>query len=242
MQNKLSIIIPSFNEEGRIKKTLQKYYNHLLQHNDAWEIIVVMDGCNDRTSKIVAEFTAKRKNVRFLEFPHRLGKGGAFLKSLSFAQGDFLGYVDADGSTEANEFLKLVTCIESEGWDGVIGSRWVDDAGIVKEQTFFRKFLSRGLNALIRMLFGLKFKDTQCGAKVFRRVLIEACLPYICVTGFIFDVNLLYIATKKGFKVKEHPLQWRDVAGSRLDLKDVLTMFWDICRLRLKSRCFGWST
>jgi len=238
VHSKLSIIIPSFNEERRIKNTLDEYYNCLSRYESDVEIIVVMDGCNDRTPKIVREFSSKHKGIRFLEFPQRLGKGGAILKSLPFAQGDFIGHVDADGSSEAKELIKLVTCMESEGWDGVIGSRWVNGAEVVKEQTLFRRFLSRGLNVLVRIFFGLKFKDTQCGAKVFKRTLIEACLPYIDVTDFMFDVNLLYIATKKGFKIKEVPLRWEDVAGSKVGFRNVLKMFLDIHRLWLKYRCF----
>ncbi len=238
MQGKLSIIIPSFNEERRIKNTLEEYYSYFSRYENNVEIIVVMDGCSDQTPKIVKEFSSKHSGIRFLEFPQRLGKGGAILGSLPFVRGDFIGYVDADGSSEAKELFKLVTCVESEGWDGAIGSRWMDGAEIVKKQTLFRRFLSRGLNVLIRIFFGLKFKDTQCGAKVFKRTLIEACLPYLGVTDFMFDVNLLYIATKKGFGVKEVPLRWKDVTGSKVGFGNILRMFLDICRLWLKYRCF----
>ena len=238
MHSKLSIIIPSFNEEKRIKNTLDEYWSYFLQYESSVEMIVVMDGCNDQTPNIVKQFSNDHKGIKVLEFPRHLGKGGAILESLPFVRGDFIGYVDADGSSKAKDFIKLVTCIESEGWDGVIGSRWLDGAEIAKKQPLFRKFLSRGLNVLVKMLFKLKFKDTQCGAKVFKRTLIEACLPYIDTTGFTFDINLLYVATKKGFKIKEVPLRWEDMAGSKVGFGNVLRMFLDICRVWLKYRCF----
>lgn len=234
MNSKLSVIIPSFNEEERIKDTLDKYLNCFSHYESDWEIIVVMDGCNDHTAKIVSEFSKKRAEVRFLQFPERMGKGGAFLASLPFAEGDLIGYIDADGSSEASEIIRLVAYIKSEGWEGIIGSRWVEGAEIAEKQRFSRRFLSRGLNVSVRVLFGLKFKDTQCGAKVFKRELIEACLPYINVRGFMFDVNLLYVATKKGFRIKEVPLKWRNVAGSKVGFRNILGMFWDMCRLWLK--------
>jgi len=234
MNSKLSVVIPSFNEEERIRDTLDKYCECFSQHGNNWEIIVVMDGCNDHTARIVSDFSRKRSEVKFLEFSERLGKGGAFLASLPYAKGDLIGYIDADGSSVASELIKLVTYVESEGWQGVIGSRWVEGAEISENQGFSRRFLSRGLNVWVRVLFGLRFKDTQCGAKVFTRELIESCLPHITIHGFMFDVNLLYVATKKGFKIKEVPLKWRNVSGSKVGFSNMLMMFWDMCRLRLK--------
>jgi glycosyltransferase involved in cell wall biosynthesis len=235
MNNKLSVIIPSFNEEERIKDTLDNYCSCFSRYEGDWEIIVVMDGCNDHTTEIVSEFSKKRAEVRFLKFPERLGKGGAFLASLPFAEGDLIGYIDADGSSGASELIKLITYIKSGRWEGVIGSRWVEGAEITEKQRFFRRFLSRGLNVSVRVLFGLKFKDTQCGAKVFKRALIESCLPYINVRGFMFDVNLLYVATRKGFRIKEVPLKWKNVPGSKVGFGNVLRMFWDMCGLWLES-------
>jgi len=232
LDKKLSLIIPAYNEERRIKRVLEDYCQFFRRYGDDVEIIVVMDGCNDYTSEIVKEFSQRYRTVKLQQFPYRLGKGGGITRCLKLIRGNLIGFVDADGAVEAKELVRLASQIELDGLDVVIGSRWVEGAKIVKAQSIQRKILSRGFNALVRICFRLRFKDTQCGAKVFKKEVIDACLPCLNSTDFIFDVDLLYNATKKNFNIKEVPIEWENIKGSKVTFKEILKMFFSVCKLR----------
>jgi len=230
---KLSLIIPAYNEERRIKRVLEDYCQFFARYGDDVEIIVVMDGCNDYTPEIVEEYSQRYRTIRLQLFPYRLGKGGGLIRCLKLARGSLVGFVDADGAVEAKELVRLVSHIELDGLDGVVGSRWIKGAKIVRAQSIRRKILSRGFNTLVRICFRLSFKDTQCGAKVFKKEVIDACLPYLNSTDFIFDVDLLYNATKKNFKMKEVPIKWENIKGSKVTFKEIFKMFFNVCKLRV---------
>ncbi|MBO8161807.1 MAG: glycosyltransferase family 2 protein [Thermosipho sp. (in: Bacteria)] len=232
---KLSIIIPAYNEEKRILRTLEDYYHTFSTHfGDDFELIVEMDGCIDNTPKIVKEFVRGKSNVKVLEFKEKLGKGGGIRKAFEVAMGKIVGFTDADDSTPAKEFLKLTKEIE-KGYDVVLGSRWLKESKVFVPQPLYRQVLSRGFNLLVRLLFGLNIRDTQCGAKVFRKEVIDAVLPHLQVGGFAFDVELLYLAHKKGFKINEVPIEWYNDEDSTLDVKKVVPeMFMALVRMRLK--------
>ena len=232
---KLSIIIPAYNEEKRILHTLEDYYYTFSTHfGNEFELIVEMDGCVDNTPKIVKEFAEGKSNVKVLEFEERLGKGGGIRKAFEVAMGKIVGFTDADDSTPAKEFLKLVKKIE-KGYDVVLGSRWLKESKVFVPQPLYRRILSRGFNLLVRLLFGLNIRDTQCGVKVFRKEVIDAILPHLQVNGFAFDVELLYLAHKKGFKIKEAPIEWHNDEDSTLDVKKVVPeMFMALVKVRLK--------
>lgn len=231
----LSIVIPAYNEEERIQKTLNDYCNLSNRLGYTLEIIVVIDG-SDKTQKIVEEYSGKYDGIiRYLKFSGRLGKGGALKQGFVSAKGKLIGFADADGSTRVDDVIKLVDFMKKNGeWDGVIGSRWARGAQLIKKPTIFRIFASRGLNVLIRGFLRLHFKDTQCGAKFFKKELMKKCLPYVNVSGFSFDIYLLYAAAKMGFKIKEFPLRWEDSDGSKIAFSDILKIFFDLCRLRTR--------
>jgi hypothetical protein len=154
------------------------------------------------------------------------------MRGFASAKGKLVGFADADGSTKVHDIANLVRFMkENHGWDGVIGSRWVKGAEFIKRPTISRIFASRGLNVLVRGFLRLNFRDTQCGAKLFKKEMIEKCYPYIDVSGFSFDIYLLYRAVKMGFKIKEFPLRWDDCDGSKIKLDDILKIFLDVCKL-----------
>ena len=162
----LSIIIPAWNEERIIARTLTRYVEFFSDKYD-FEVIVVMDGCTDGTLDIVGDFSGKNPVVRSLHFPKRLGKGGGVMQGFKAAKGDLIAFTDADGATSHEEMARL---IESVGeLDGVIGSRWLDGAVILKGESLGRRIASRGFNLLIRSMFFMPYSDTQCGAKVFKK-------------------------------------------------------------------------
>lgn len=230
---KLSIIIPSYNEEKRILKTLteyNKFFNNEFRND--FEIIVVVNGSTDSTIKIVKDFSKKNKNIVYLDIKEPIRKGGAIIEGFKIAQGSLIGFVDADMATPPNAFYDLVNKINN--YDGIIASRWLKGAKIKVKQPLFKKIGSRGFNFLTRILFGLNFKDTQCGAKLFKKQVIKDVLEDLTITRWAFDVNLIYSVLKKKYKIKEIPTEWNAVKASHFNLfKAIPEMALGLLRLRL---------
>ena len=231
----LSIIMPAWNEEEHIGKALSEYVRYFSEKKDYdFEIIVVMDGCMDKTPVIVKEFSEKYSQVRHLNFPKKLGKGGGIIEGFKIATGDIVTFADADGATEAEEIDRIVSTVKD--CDGVIGSRWLDGARIIVKEPLSRIIASRGFNFMVRLLFDLPFEDTQCGAKAFKNYVIHDVINELGLTNFAFDVDLLYQVTKRGYKVKEIPITWMHNGNSNLKLREVIpTMFLSIIGLRIKN-------
>lgn len=227
----LSIVIPAYNEENRITKTLTNYISFLRKMSFPFEIIVVMDGCSDNTPKIVKDFARINKEVKYLIFNKRLGKGRAIMRGFNAAKGDVIAFVDADNSISPKEFLKLLDAIES-GYDIAIASRRAIGAKAIK-WNLKRKILSRCFNIIVKILFLLPFENTQCGAKVFKKNTLKNL--QINTNGFAFDVELLYKLMKKGCKIKEIGVLWVGSSESKVKLKSVFEILFDILKLRLVS-------
>lgn len=229
----LSIIIPAYNAERLIATTFNDYavYFSTEYHQD-FEIIVIVNGCTDRTSEIVLEHCAKFPQVTSKQFEKKLGKGGALIEGFKIARGDILAFVDVDGATRPEELHKLIKGLGAS--DGAIGSRWLTGSNMLVKQPLPRRIASRGFNLLVKLLFSLPFKDTQCGAKVFKKHAIDEVLARLQTTNFAFDVELLYRLKKGGYKVDEVPIIWEDRLGSTLNLKRAVpTMFLAVLRLRI---------
>lgn len=220
-QNKISIIIPAHNEEKRISKTLLEYYKYFKQNKINFEIIIVLNACKDKTPEIVKNFSKKKKEILILEFI-RGGKGFAisegFKNSLKRKENSLIGFVDADMSTSPKDFYDLI--LNLKNYDSIIASRYIKGAKVFPKQKISRILLSRGGNFIINSLFFFGIKDTQCGAKVFKRNVVEKIYKELKLTQWAFDVNLLFIVKKKGFSIKEFPTVWRDSPGSTLNVKD----------------------
>jgi len=217
---KLSVIIPAYNEEKRIKETLAGYRNYLSEkYGNDFEIIVVTDGCKDKTPVIVREFSQKYRNIWHLNFAERLGKGGGVIRGFKVAKGELIGFVDADGGARPEEFNKLVEA--SKFYDGAIGSRWLNRSLVTVKEPLVREIGSRIFFLIARTLFGLPYEDTQCGAKVFRRRAVRDVIDEIYLTGFTFDLDLLYRMKKKNYKVEEISIRWEHQKGSKLNFKKI---------------------
>lgn len=228
---KLSIIIPAYNEEKRIERTLIEYTN-FFSKKLKFEIIIVLNGCKDNTLKIVSKFSKKNKKVRYLNFKEAIGKGGAILEGFKVARGNLIGFVDADMATPPSAFYDLVKNINN--YDGIIASRWLRGSKIGIKQPLVKRIGSRGFNFLVRLFFNLKFKDTQCGAKLFKKYVIKDILKEIGITRWAFDINLLYSAKRKNYKIKEIPTEWNAIKASHFNLfKAMPEMFLGLLRLRL---------
>jgi len=225
---RFSVIVPAHNEQDRIGQTLQEYAGVF----DDSEIIVVLNGCTDATRSVVDELRERHANLHAIDIPHAVGKGGAVRAGFVMARAEVVGYVDADGSTPAREMRRLCEAVGEA--DGVVASRWLPGAHVAIRQPFARRFASRNFNLLVRALFGLRYCDTQCGAKVFRRGALERVMRDVETANLAFDVDLLYMMKRRGMRVREEPTYWIDAQGSRVHLVSAsLHMFAAIVRLRL---------
>jgi len=173
------------------------------------------------------------KTISALEFPGRIGKGGALIEGLKLAPlADLIGYVDADGATSPKAFLDLVQ--RAGHADCVIASRWIRGAILHQSQSNKRQFASRVFHAIVQVLFRMNIRDTQCGAKVIRREAVEKIHSSLRIADMAFDINLLYSLKRAGYRILEVPTEWTDKIGSKVVLgKTSLTMLLSAIRLRL---------
>lgn len=230
----LGILIPAYNEAGRIGPVLRRYAAFFREsYRGKVEILVVLNGCKDRTREVVEGAAAEYPEIRWAEFVNPIGKGGALIEGLRLAHSaDYIGYVDADGATPPEAFLDLVRhCREV---DCAIGSRWMKESVIEQAQSLKRRVFSRCFHVLVELLFWMGIKDTQCGAKVMRRKAVETILPALRIADVAFDINLLYSLKRSGFSIREVPTIWRDQIGSTIHLnKGSLGILLSVVRLRL---------
>lgn len=235
---KISIIIPAYNEEKRIRKTLEEYASYFRKKTgreiENFEILVVLNACRDNTLKIVEECRNKFSEINYINFEQG-GKGLAIIEGFRRSikkDFDLIGFVDADMATSPDAFFNMINKIGN--YDGIIASRYIKGAIIKPKRTLRRYLASRMFNFIIRTTIGLKFKDTQCGAKLFRRTAIEGVIEDIGTTKWAFDVDLIYKIKKKGMKIKEIPTEWHDKEYSKINLgRAGPQMFLAIIRLRI---------
>lgn len=237
---KLSIVVPAYNEEGRIGKMLEAYLSFFAAHykND-FEMIVSVNGSNDGTESVVRTLQSKYAPLRVIVDPRPIGKGGAILAGGNVALGDLIGFVDADGATPPSAFDDLVRNIGEAGL--IIASRRLPGAVVSPRQPWKRRAVSRVFNFLVRKLFKLHITDTQCGAKLMSAKAWRAIVPHIGLTQWAFDVDMLFQTRRKGFPIKEIPTIWSDVGGSKLRVGRVsFQMLLAIGRLRLLFSPWCW--
>ena len=220
-----SIIVPAYNEEKRIARFLEN------MNGFTGRFIFVCDG-TDNTANIIEKFASENRqyNIRCLSYNHRLGKGGGILEGFRHTETPYCGFLDADGSASIKEMKKLFSALEDS--DCAIGSRWMQESDIVVEQGLGRKIQSRMFNVAVKVLFGLSFKDTQCGAKAFRQEAILSVMPQIESTGFEFDVEVLWRLRDSGFRIKEVPIAWEDRESSHVGGFDGAGMLVNLIKLK----------
>ncbi|QHI68070.1 dolichyl-phosphate beta-glucosyltransferase [Tichowtungia aerotolerans] len=230
---KLSIIIPAHNEEHRLPPMLEAYGAFFSEkYGDDVELIVVPNFCDDRTVEVALSVGNQFPVIKVLEDPGYVGKGGAVVLGAEAASGDLVGFVDADGATSPEAFDDLVEKIGDAGC--IIASRWMKGSVMSPKQPLSRRIASRCFNTLVRVLFGLRLNDTQCGAKLFRREVVEPVVCNLGVTKWAFDVDMLFQASRLGASIKEIPTVWNDVAGSKVKIgRSSVQMLVAMVRLRM---------
>jgi glycosyltransferase involved in cell wall biosynthesis len=230
----ISIVIPAYNEEKRLPTTLRDVMEYL--RSGGWsrhEILVVNDGSSDGTSRVVEEFARSCPEIRLLENPGNRGKGYSIRHGMMKAEGDWVLFTDSDLSAPIAELDKLLRAARERNAAIVIGSRALDRSLIDVHQSWFRETAGRIFNLLTRMLTGLKFHDTQCGFKLFESRAAKEAFGRQLIERWGFDVEVLFIARKLGFKTVEVPVRWSHSEGTKVNMiRDSARMFADLFRVR----------
>lgn len=227
----ITILIPAYNEANRIENTLHDYVSYFNGHS--YEILVEMDGCTDITSDVVQSFCGQYP-VRCIQFQEKLGKGAGIIQGLKHARGEIIVIVDADGAVSPKMAMKLIEFVNN-GCYCAVSSRYADGAKILVTPPLARWIASRGFNMLVRLLFGLDLKDTQCGGKAFKKIVINDVVNELVTSNFAFDIELLWRIQKKGYVIKEVPITWMHKDESKVKMYRVIPeMFLSLLRLRWK--------
>jgi dolichyl-phosphate beta-glucosyltransferase len=234
----LSLIIPAYKEANRISASLEKIFAYFQLQSYEVEVIVVDDGSPDNSAVVIQEAFAKKfspkVNTRLIELGINTGKGGAVRAGILEATGEIRIFTDADLSTPIHEVEKVISAIEREGYDIVVGSRALEGRKLVKvHQPWYREMMGRFFNQLVQVFVMRGIKDTQCGFKGFRAEAAEKIFLQQKVMGFSFDVEILYLAKRSGYKIKEVAVEWyndeRTTVGA---LSDSAKMFFELLRIR----------
>lgn len=213
----LSLIIPAYNEAGSLRRTVQLCQQYLDRQRFAYEIIVGADG-NDGSREIVAELAAADPRVQVFGSSGRGGKGKAVRIGVARAWGEVIGFADADYKTPIEELDKLLPWL-GRGWDVVIGSRGVSDSCVRVRQPWYRRLGSWAFGVGMHSVLGLQgIHDTQCGFKFFHRAVARDLFSRQRIDGYMFDVEILYLAQEAGYRIKEVGVCWQDDGDSRLEL------------------------
>ena len=229
---KYSIVIPAYNEAARLGSTLERVLNYVGAQRWEADVIVVNDGSRDGTAELVREYSQRFSGVRLIENPGNRGKGYSVRNGMLNAAGDLLLFTDADLSSPIEEAPKLFSAIQN-GADIAIGSRWVRPELQTRRQSLPRQFYGRAFNVALRILLGLKQKDTQCGFKAFTRDAAQKVFSRQLIERWGFDPEILFLAGRLNLRVEEVPVAWADMGGTRIHpLRDGMRMVAEILRIR----------
>lgn len=210
----VSVIIPSYKEGERIGATLLEVGKYFKQKDMSYEILVVVDGSPDNTAEVARNYALQMDNIRVIDNPENHGKGYVVRQGLLEATGKYRLFMDADGSTSITHLESFFPALE-EGNDVVIGSRDIEGAFIQVHQPRYREIMGDMGNWAIRIVLGLwSYKDTQCGFKILTAEAAEQVANRMVVDRFGFDYELIILAHKLGFKVKQLPVRWMNEEGS----------------------------
>jgi dolichyl-phosphate beta-glucosyltransferase len=232
----LSVIIPAFNEAGRVKQTLDKVDRFLSSTKRTYEIVVVDDGSTDDTVSAVREAQAHIRHLKLVQLSANQGKGRAVKAGMLYAKGRARLFMDADNSTSIEQVEKLIPYLQN-GYDVVIGSRRCPGALVDVQQNPVREFLGSVFRAIANLLVPLPYYDTQNGFKLFSSGAAQALFTELQTKGWSFDVEVLARAGWQGLKVKEVPIVWINDDRSHLSLTGMIRMLVDLARI---SR-MGWQ-
>jgi dolichyl-phosphate beta-glucosyltransferase len=230
---KLSVIIPAYNEAQRISPTLERVSGYLGAGTHDVELLVVDDGSADETPALVREWSARQPMIRLLRNGVNMGKGASVRNGILASVGEQVLISDADLSTPIEEIEKLRAALH-EGYDVAIGSRGLRGADIALRQPWYREYMGKTFNLLVKLLLFRGIEDTQCGFKLLRREAARNIFSRCRVRGFGFDVEALFLARKMGYRIKEVPIRWENSPASKVRIpRDPAFMFLELVMIRL---------
>lgn len=234
----LSIIIPAYNEERRLPRTLDSIFAYLQSHPYRSEILVVDDGSSDGTRELVTSYRDRHPAPRLVLNGKNRGKGFSVRHGMLEARGEIALFTDADLSTPIGEADKLLAAIREQGYDGAIGSRAVDRSLIQVHQSAIREQAGIFFNRMVRWILGIDFSDTQCGFKAFRTERARIVFEQQRAERFGFDPEILFLAKRYGLRVAEIPVRWSHDAATKVNVAgDGLQMFLELLRIRWDALC-----
>jgi glycosyltransferase involved in cell wall biosynthesis len=236
LNRSISIIVPAYNEQARLPETLRRIEQYFADGSWAFhEILVVDDGSTDGTVAAAEVFAASNSAIRVLRNPGNRGKGYAVRHGMLAARGEWCLFTDADLSAPIEEVSKLWEAVIMTPADIAIGSRALDRSLIGIHQPGMREWAGKLFNAVMKLATGLPFADTQCGFKLFRRDTARDVFSRQLLERFGFDVEILFIAARHNYRIKEVPVRWNHAEGSKVGMFTGLHAFTELAQIRLNS-------
>lgn len=232
----LSVVVPAYNEEVRLKPTLERLHEYYEAQSYPYDVIVVSDGSTDKTEAVVNDFAATHPKFRLMAYSPNRGKGYAVRTGMLAAEGELILFCDADMATPQEETEKLLKHMR-DGADIAIGSRPLKESKLEKHQPWVREMFGRAANQLIQMLAVRGIHDTQCGFKMFTKKACQDVFARCKLNGFSFDFEALMIARDLGYRIDEVPIRWFHQEGSKVVFwRDYPRSFKDLISLRMKGK------
>lgn len=227
----ITVVVPAFNEEQRLRPTLERMEEWFTTWGRPYEVIVVDDGSLDDTVGVAERFAAGRPAFRVVRLGVNRGKGAAVREGFRQSRGELVLFSDADLSTPIEELARMKAALE-QGADFVLGSRAVPDSNVEIHQAWYRERMGKTFNAFVRAASGIPIHDTQCGFKLLRGDDARALAEEMREDGFSFDVELVLLAARRGLRMREMGVTWRNDAGSRVNpIRDSLRMLTSLYRI-----------
>ena len=231
---KVSVVLPAHNEADNLETAVSKIIEALDEYGEAYEIIIAEDGSTDGTDKKAAALSEKLPVVKHLHSEKRLGRGRALKNAFRESSGEILVYMDVDLATDVRQLKALINSVEKEGYDFATGSRMLPESNVERSGT--RHIASKTYNFVVRAVLGSKVKDHQCGFKAFRREPLMQLLDEVGASHWFWDTEIFVRAQKKGYKIKELPVEWKSGCKTKVNLfkdsynmgKQVIKLWWQL--------------
>lgn len=236
MKKSLDVVIPVLNEERTLADSVHTVSAFLSDHMDVydWAIVVADNGSTDATASICQSLSDEDSRVRFVRLEQR-GRGRALKRAWAESNADIVAYMDVDLSTDLPALVQATAAVANEGFDVAIGSRLKRGAQVIN-RSFKREFISRSYSLMFRSMFLAGFQDAQCGFKALSRRTVDDVVPLVVDNGWFFDTEMLLLAEKNGYRIKEIPVKWVDDPDSRVR---IVSTAWEDMKGLLRLRFGG---
>lgn len=229
----LSVIFPAYNEEKRIPKTLEIVNEYMIKQPYTYEIIVIIDGAKDNTSGVLNAMKDRIKNLRIIDNKQNHGKGYVVRQAMLEAKGELRLFSDSDNSTSIDQVEKIIA-EHKKGEKVIIGSRDIEGAKKDPPQPWYRTLLGDGFTLIVNTILGLwGIPDTQCGFKAMTSSATQDIMRSCTIDRFAFDPEILVIAKKRGYNIKQIPVHWVDDLQSTVKFSSIFNMFKDVLKIKL---------